>query len=59
MARTKLDYAMNVHINRLVRVKRRPFCFRDFLDFEIDGKHYSMAHGTFRNKISKLIKTKI
>ena len=47
---------MKKHINHLVLVEKRPFCFLDFLDFEVDGEHYSMAHGTFRNKISKLIR---
>jgi hypothetical protein len=47
---------MKVHIQRLVRIEKRPFCFRDFLDFEVDGKKYSMAHGTYRNKISRLVK---
>jgi hypothetical protein len=39
-----------------VLIEKRPFCFRDFLDFDVDGKRYSMTHGTFRNKISTLIK---
>src|SRR5438093_11405868 len=47
---------MKKHINHLVLVEKRPFCFLDFLDFEVDGEHYSMAHGTFRNKISKLVR---
>jgi hypothetical protein len=57
VTRTKLDYAMKVHINRLVRIERRSLCYRDFLDFEVDGKTYSMTHGTFRNKISQLVRT--
>jgi hypothetical protein len=56
LARTKLNCAMKVHINRIVRVERMPFCFRDFLDFEVNGERYIMTHGTFRNKISKLVK---
>ena len=56
MGKAKLDYAMKMHMQRLVRIEKRPFCFRDFLDFEVDGKRYSMTHGTFRNKISKLMK---
>ena len=47
---------MKIHINRLVRIEGRPFSYRDFLEFEVDGKKYSMTHGTFRNKISKLMK---
>jgi len=56
MARTKLDYAMKVHIKRLVLIDKRPFSFHDFLDFEVNGERYGMTHGTFRNKISKLKK---
>jgi hypothetical protein len=47
---------MKKHIKHLVLVENTSFCFRNFLDFEIDGKHYSMTHGTFRNKISKLVR---
>jgi hypothetical protein len=47
---------MKKRISHLVLVEKRSFCFLDFLDFEVDGEHYSMAHGTFRNKISKLIR---
>ena len=35
-------------------VEKRPFSFKDFLRFEVNGKEYKMEHGTFRNKISKL-----
>jgi hypothetical protein len=57
MGKTKLDYAMKVHMQRIVRIEKRPFCFRDFLDFEVDGNRYTMEHGTFRNKISNLVRT--
>ena len=56
MSKKKLEYAMKKRINHLVLVEKRPCCVLDFLDFEVDGEHYSMAHGTFRNKISKLIR---
>jgi hypothetical protein len=56
MGKTKLDYAMKVHMQRIVRGENRPFCYHDFLEFEVDGKKYNMTHGTFRNKISKLMK---
>jgi hypothetical protein len=56
MAKTKLDHAMKVHMQRIVRGEGRPFCFRDFLEFEVDGKKYSMAYGTFRNKISQYVR---
>ena len=56
MGKIKLDYPMKMHMQRLVLIEKRPFCYLDFLDFEVDGKRYSMTHGTFRNKISTLIK---
>jgi hypothetical protein len=56
MGKTKLDYAMKVHMQRIVRVEKRPFCYLDFLDFEVDGKRYKMTHGTFRNKISQYVR---
>ena len=56
MSKIKLDYPMKMHIQRLVRVEGRPFCYRDFLDFEVDGKKYSMTYGTFRNKISQYVR---
>lgn len=56
LTRIKLDYAMKVHIKRLVLIDKKPFSYLDFLDFEENGERYSMTHGTFRNKISKLVK---
>jgi hypothetical protein len=56
MGKTKLDYAMKRHMQRIVLIEKRPFSYLDFLDFEVDGKRYSMTHGTFRNKISAFIK---
>jgi hypothetical protein len=53
---SELDNAMMQHISHIVFTEKRPFSYRDFLSFEIDGKEYSMKHGTFRNTISKLIK---
>jgi hypothetical protein len=47
---------MKMHIQRLVRIEQIPFYYRDFLDFEVNGTRYNMTHGTFRNKISKLMK---
>jgi len=56
MGKTKLDTPMKMHMQRLARVEKRPFCYHDFLEFEVDGKKYSMTHGTFRNKISQYLK---
>ncbi|MGA9845466.1 MAG: hypothetical protein WBQ25_24475, partial [Nitrososphaeraceae archaeon] len=53
---TKLDKAMQEHMASIVLSEHRPFCFLDFLQFEVNGFKHSTAHGTFRNKISKLIK---
>ena len=57
MARTKLDNPMKVHMQRIVRGEGRPFCYHDFLEFEVDGKKYSMTHGTYRNKISQYVRS--
>ncbi len=43
----------------IVLVEKRPFSFKDFLRFEVNGKEYKMKHGTFRNKISKMNKNGI
>lgn len=43
----------------IVLVEKRPFSFKDFLNFEVNGKEYKMEHGTFRNKISKMNKNGI
>jgi len=53
---SELDDAMEEQMAYIVFNERRPFSYRDFLHFEVEGKEYSMVHGTFRNKISKLIK---
>jgi hypothetical protein len=44
------------HIAHIVLEEHRPFSYLDFLQFEVDGKEYRMQHGTFRNKISGLIR---
>jgi hypothetical protein len=51
---TELDDAMYEHMKYIVFVEKRPFSFKDFYRFEVNGKEYKMEHGTFRNKISKL-----
>jgi hypothetical protein len=53
---SELDKAMLTHIDYLVNVEKRPFTFKDFVSFYVDGKEYNMKHGTFRNKISLLKK---
>jgi hypothetical protein len=43
----------------IVFVEKRPFSYKDFVSFEVDGEIFHIAHGTFRNKISKLKKEEI
>lgn len=52
----ELDEAMREHMAYLVFVKHKPFYNKDFLSFEVNGKLFGMTHGTFRNKISDMIK---
>src|SRR5215469_13232037 len=47
---------MGKHIEYLVIKEGRPFSFHDFLNFEVDGLRYHMSGGTFRNKVSALVK---
>jgi hypothetical protein len=49
--------AMREHIAYIVLSENRPFCFRDFMCFEVDGIEHKMSHGYFRNIISKLRKS--
>ncbi|HEY1248247.1 MAG TPA: hypothetical protein VGE97_04600, partial [Nitrososphaera sp.] len=49
-----LDKAMKQHMVYIVNEEGRPFSYKDFLHFEVDGIEYEMAHGTFRNKILRL-----
>jgi hypothetical protein len=53
---SKLDEAMRKHIEYLILKEGRPFSFYDFLNFEVDGLQYHMSSGTFRNKVSALVK---
>jgi hypothetical protein len=39
-----------------IPVEQRPFSYLDFLEFIVDGKLHHMTHGTYRNKISVLMK---
>jgi hypothetical protein len=40
----------------LVYVEKRPFCYKDFLFFEREGREYRYEHGTIRNIFAKLRK---
>jgi hypothetical protein len=54
---TNLDDAMIAHMAFIVFSLCRPFCRLDFMLFEHEGKEYKVAPGTFRNKISNLVKS--
>ena len=54
---SELDVAMLQYIHFIICSEYRPFSYKDFLKFVVNGREYGMAHGTFRNKISKLIST--
>jgi hypothetical protein len=53
---SKLDAAMDKHMNNIVFEEHRPFSFLDFQRFEVDGKVHTMVNGTIRNKVSQLMK---
>jgi hypothetical protein len=53
---TKVDDALEENMAYIVLSERKPFCYRDFLKFEVNGEAYGITHGTFRNKICKLKK---
>ena len=44
------------HLEFIGSYDHRPVSFLDFMHFEVEGKEYTMTHGTFRNKISELRK---
>ena len=48
---TDLDNIIIEHMAYIVYIEQRPFCYKDFLSCEVNGKSYSIPHGTFRNKI--------
>ncbi len=53
---TELTDAMMMHMYDIVHGEYRPFSYLDFLNFKVDDVSYKITHGTFRNKISNLIK---
>jgi hypothetical protein len=50
----ELDDVMKEHMAYLVFNEHKPFSYKDFKYFEVNGKSYTAAYGTFRNKISKM-----
>jgi hypothetical protein len=56
---SELHDAIMQHMSCLVLTEKRLFSHRDFVSFKIDGKEYGIIHGTFRNKVSKFVKSGI
>ena len=53
----ELDSALWKRITQIVQTENRPFSYVDFVPtFEVDGQNYTIAHGTFRNKMSEMLK---
>ena len=56
---TNIVDAMLKHAEYIVKIEGRPFSYLDFEDFEVSGRHYTIPHGTCRNKFSELVKKSI
>lgn len=53
----ELDSALWKRITQIVQTENRPFSYVDFVPtFEVDGQSYTIAYGTFRNKMSEMLK---
>ena len=53
----ELDSALWKRITQIVQTENRPFSYVDFVPtFEVDGQNYTIAYGTFRNKMSEMLK---
>jgi hypothetical protein len=53
---TELDEALLKKMTYIVQAEYRPFSYKDFKLFAIDGHCYSASHGTCRNKFSQFVK---
>lgn len=52
-----LQIALYKRISHIVKVENRPFSYLDFVPcFEVDGKVFKIARGTFKNIISEMVK---
>jgi hypothetical protein len=56
MTMSDLDDAIKQHMTHIVFEEHRPFSYLDFLHFEVGATEYKMTHGTFRNKVSRLVR---
>ena len=55
----ELDSALWKRMTEIEELEDRPYCFSDFVPmFKVDGKEFSIGYGTFRNKVSKMMKDK-
>jgi hypothetical protein len=53
----ELDSALWKRITQIVQTENRPFSYVDFVpSFTVDGQNYTIAYGTFRNKMSEMLK---
>jgi len=54
---TDLDIALWNRMNEIVQTENRPFSYVDFIPhFSISGQDWNIGYGTFRNKVSFLLK---
>jgi hypothetical protein len=56
MKMPSLDESMLKRIHYIVLTEHRPFSYFDFCSKEAKCQPYAMAHGTFRNKVSSLVR---
>ena len=56
---TETDRAMAKHMVYINRIECRPFSYKDFQIFDVDGRYYCVPHGTCRNKFSQFVKNGI
>src|ERR1051325_9163583 len=53
----ELDSVLLKRITQIVQTENRPFSYVDFVpSFAVDGQNYTIAYGTFRNKMSEMLK---
>ena len=52
----KTNDAMLKHMKNIMREEYRPFSYKDFLDFEVDGSRFTLKYGTVRNKFSNFLR---
>lgn len=55
---TELELAMLKHIESIMNNEHRPFSYQDLLYFKVDGKEYTMTHGTYREQGIQIKKAK-